>query len=208
MSSAGEGQAAQQSGAAAGDARERVLHVAERLFMERGYAAVTLRDIAKELGIRQPSLYYHAPGGKEELFVAVMERCLARHHGGLSEILEDDSLGLEASLKRAARWFITQPPVNLLRVVRSDMPAIDAGEARRLSMQVYVSLLKPLRGIFERCVKRGEIEACDAELMAGSFVAVMDAICHASQAYGAPRSVEAMADEMIGVLARGLVRGP
>jgi AcrR family transcriptional regulator len=37
------------------EARERVLAAAERLFAERGYAAVTLRDIAAAVGIRHAS---------------------------------------------------------------------------------------------------------------------------------------------------------
>ena len=47
------------------EARERVLDGAAKLFTERGYAAVTLRDIAAEVGIRHTSLYHHVPGGKE-----------------------------------------------------------------------------------------------------------------------------------------------
>jgi AcrR family transcriptional regulator len=50
------------------DSTQRVLDVAEGLFIDRGYHAITLRDIADELGIKQASLYYHFPGGKEELF--------------------------------------------------------------------------------------------------------------------------------------------
>ena len=37
-------------------ARERVLGVAERIFSERGYRAVTLREIADELGMKKASL--------------------------------------------------------------------------------------------------------------------------------------------------------
>jgi AcrR family transcriptional regulator len=60
------------------ESRERVLQQAEHLFSERGYAAVTLRDIAAGLGIRQASLYHHVPGGKEQLYVEVTERNLRR----------------------------------------------------------------------------------------------------------------------------------
>ena len=37
------------------DAKQRVMETAETLFMKRGYNAVTLRDIADALGIRQAS---------------------------------------------------------------------------------------------------------------------------------------------------------
>jgi AcrR family transcriptional regulator len=39
--------------------RERILEVSARLFAERGYASTSIRDIAAELEISNPSLYYH-----------------------------------------------------------------------------------------------------------------------------------------------------
>ena len=56
------------------DSAQRVLDVAEALFMDRGYNAITLRDIADELGIKQASLYSHFPGGTEQLFMSMSER--------------------------------------------------------------------------------------------------------------------------------------
>ena len=65
------------------DSTQRVLDVAEVLFMDRGYNAITLRDIADELGIKQASLYYHFPAGKEQLFMAMAERLFERHQRGI-----------------------------------------------------------------------------------------------------------------------------
>ncbi|MBZ0309485.1 MAG: TetR/AcrR family transcriptional regulator, partial [Anaerolineae bacterium] len=53
--------------------------MAEHLFAERGYTAVTLRDIAEAVGLRHASLYHHVPGGKEALFIEVTERTMKRH---------------------------------------------------------------------------------------------------------------------------------
>lgn len=39
--------------------RQRILEVSARLFAERGYADTSVRDIAAELNIANPSLYYH-----------------------------------------------------------------------------------------------------------------------------------------------------
>ena len=47
-------------GARAGDAtRERILDVAERLFVQQGYDKTSLREIAAEMGFSKAALYYH-----------------------------------------------------------------------------------------------------------------------------------------------------
>lgn len=45
--------------AAAQTTKEKVKKTAQKLFRERGYAAVGMRELAKEVGIQAPSLYNH-----------------------------------------------------------------------------------------------------------------------------------------------------
>lgn len=47
--------------------RERVLQVARRLFGERGYAAVTIREVAAEAGV-SPAMVMKVAGSKEQLY--------------------------------------------------------------------------------------------------------------------------------------------
>lgn len=44
------------------DARDQILDAAGRLFVTRGFAATSTREIAEACGIRQASLYYHFDG--------------------------------------------------------------------------------------------------------------------------------------------------
>jgi TetR/AcrR family transcriptional regulator len=55
------------------DTRDRVLQVAQALFAERGYRGTSLRDIAKRIGIKAPSLLHHFPS-KQQLYLAVLDR--------------------------------------------------------------------------------------------------------------------------------------
>ena len=52
---------------------ERILDEAERLFSERGFGDTSLRDVAREVGIRAPSLYNHFES-KDALYSAVLAR--------------------------------------------------------------------------------------------------------------------------------------
>jgi AcrR family transcriptional regulator len=52
---------------------EQTLQVAHALFAERGYAAVTMDEIAAAVGVTKPLLYNYF-GNKEQLYIACMER--------------------------------------------------------------------------------------------------------------------------------------
>lgn len=52
--------------------REVLLEAAARRFVEDGYAAASMRDIAADAGMQPGSIYYHFPS-KEELLIAVHE---------------------------------------------------------------------------------------------------------------------------------------
>ena len=55
------------------DTRDRVSQVAQALFAERGYRGASLRDIAKKIGIKAPSLLHHFPS-KQQLYLAVLDK--------------------------------------------------------------------------------------------------------------------------------------
>jgi AcrR family transcriptional regulator len=56
--------------------RQQILEAAARLFVEHGYAGTSVRDIAAELGIANPSLYYHFRS-KREILVELLSEPLA-----------------------------------------------------------------------------------------------------------------------------------
>lgn len=58
-----------------GEVRAAILEAARGLYTQGGYAGVTMRAIATQLGIRAPSLYHHFVS-KEEIFLALQERTL------------------------------------------------------------------------------------------------------------------------------------
>ena len=53
--------AASRSSAPTRSTRERILFVAAELFAQQGFHGTTTREIAAEVGVRQPSLFHHFP---------------------------------------------------------------------------------------------------------------------------------------------------
>src|ERR1700742_4634016 len=53
------------------DSKDRMIAAARRLFRERGYFGTALSDVVAESSAPRGSLYFHFPGGKEELATEV-----------------------------------------------------------------------------------------------------------------------------------------
>jgi AcrR family transcriptional regulator len=180
--------------------RERVLDAAEKLFTERGFAAVKLRDIAQAVGLNHASLYHHAPGGKEELYIEVMRRGLQRHQAGLQGAIAGAGDDWQAQLRAAARWLISQPPMDITRMRTSDMPALSKQHARRLNDDVYALLLAPIQQVF---LRGAGADFSRSMLFTGMFLFMLESV-HSAPA-GTVMTPQQMADEMLNVMIKGLV---
>lgn len=186
------------------EARERVLNVAEKLFMERGYAGVTLKDIADSLKMRQASLYYHVPGGKEALFVEVAERGLHRHRHGLEDTMQKAGPDIREKLRAAARWMLVEPMPDLGRMQHSDMLAIEPEHAEHLMHVAYQSLMLPIDAVLRRAHQEGQIITREPTMIAGAFLAIMNSVRSLPVEFLQQRSKDGMSDTLIDVLLNGL----
>lgn len=74
-------------------ARDQILDASARLFTRQGYAATSTRDIAEAVGIRQASIYYHYPCGKEEILGELLQRSV---RPTLDKIEKVEALAAEA----------------------------------------------------------------------------------------------------------------
>ncbi|MEZ4767235.1 MAG: TetR/AcrR family transcriptional regulator [Caldilineales bacterium] len=186
------------------ESRERLLDTAQHLFHQRGFKAVTMQQIARELGVKQASLYYHVPDGKEQLFVEVTTRSFEQHRQGLQAAIDSVGPGFAEQLAAAARWFASQPPISLMGMVYADMPALSDRNTQRLEGVAYRCLFEPIATMFREASMRGEICPMHPDLLAGSFLALMDGITYASSNQQASPPRAAMGEAIVSLLLDGL----
>src|SRR5215217_5871755 len=94
-----------------GEGRERVLREAHALFGERGFAEVSMQQIADAAGMTKAALYYHFRN-KEDLFAQVVRRDIDRFIGGVTAEL-DGVDSFQEQLERLAKF--------AFRATRSDL---------------------------------------------------------------------------------------
>jgi TetR/AcrR family transcriptional regulator, cholesterol catabolism regulator len=184
------------------EARERVMRAAETLFAERGYTAVTVKDIAASAGIHHASLYHHAPKGKEQLYVEVTARLLNRHAEGMRSAIAAGG-DLRGQFRAIAAWLISQPPMDLVRMVHSDAPALSPGTAEQLYDMAFESLLMPIFECLYQAGARGEVADHDTGNIGGALFSALEGL-HTLPAQYRVRPLQQMADEIIEMFLRGL----
>jgi AcrR family transcriptional regulator len=81
--------------------RDKILDAASALFMERGYQASSVRQIAEAVGCTEAALYYHFKGGKRELLQAVIGMAEVDLRSSV-ELLED-AVSLRDLIERYGR---------------------------------------------------------------------------------------------------------
>jgi AcrR family transcriptional regulator len=129
-------------GSAADDTRQRILDVAQRLIVQRGYHATSIRDIADELGMTKASLYYHF-SSKDDLLFALTTPFVEAMEEYVAEVRAAGKLTAPL-LKRLVDRFDEQAP--LMRAMMGDPAVVRSTMLRHKLPQRFSSLLAALGG--------------------------------------------------------------
>ncbi|WP_461834043.1 TetR/AcrR family transcriptional regulator [Desulfothermus sp.] len=70
--------------------RRELFEIATRLFMEKGYRATTMQDIAKEMGIQKPSLYHYI-SSKDDILKEIVDITMKRLIHSIEEIANSNT---------------------------------------------------------------------------------------------------------------------
>ncbi len=186
------------------ETRARILDAAEHLFHTRGYDAVKLREIAAAVGIHHASLYYYVPKGKEQLYIEVMERSIARHEQGLKQSIAGAQSDIRAQMRAAAQWLALQPPMDIARMAESDMRALEAAEAMRLMQSAYDALRMPLVTALAVAQEAGTIQERDLDTAAMALVSLVQSV-HGIPGLKSERARVRLAEKLVDMLLDGLL---
>jgi AcrR family transcriptional regulator len=146
--------------------RERILQEARRLFLERGFLDVSMREIAEAAGLRKATVYHHFRD-KEELFIAITLEEMAAVRARMEESIAGLT-GLPERLEQLAFVQFSQLRGHWMRLARDFREHIP--ESRHDEIHAELDQLFTLyQRIFEEAATTGEIEDLDPKFAACSF---------------------------------------
>ena len=156
--------------------RQRIVATARALFVERGYASVSMQQIADATGLRKASLYHHFKS-KEALFADVMAAEMDRVLINFAEVRDVDG-PIDEQLERIAQ-------VNYRQFAQPELYQLAKDFFQHVPESEHEEVHKRLRemedffaGLFAQAIERGELEPIDPHHAATMFFHMMMALAN------------------------------
>jgi AcrR family transcriptional regulator len=186
------------------ETRELVLRQARLLFMRRGYADVSVGEVAEAVGVTKPTLYYHF-GGKEGLYAAVLVH-LMREVGGYIHAVVDQECPLRERLRRIAFGYFVHANGTMEPMLRDVGQLIGADQATVVWAAYEGEFLQPLLALMAEGQRRDELRPVEARGLVRAFLGLLDAFT-APGGKGArtPAEHERAAEQVVSLFLDGAV---
>lgn len=161
------------SAAESTEGRERILQRAEELFLRGGYAAVSIRDIARACGLSNAAIYHHF-AGKEALFLAILDRISYRYQKILQEAAQGDTW-LERLTNMSIR--IGEAVVEERMTVRAMMVSLgqftSPEKVAEMVAKIRQQLVLPFADTLEEGIAAGDVRPMDTALAGWALIGLI-----------------------------------
>jgi AcrR family transcriptional regulator len=154
------------------ETRKKLLEATLRLISEKGYLGATTREIAKEAGVTEITLFRHF-GSKERLFEEVLQRFTFLPL--LKEIIPKvmDRSAEDALTEIGLKFFETlKERKGMVKIMLSEMN-VYPGKIRKVYEKFIEELVRTLSGYFDGLVKKGTIRKVDTYLASRAFLGMV-----------------------------------
>ena len=178
------------------DSRAAILAAARRLFVEKGYRGISMREIAEAVGMTKAALYYHFRD-KEQLFVAILQAVLS----DLSAVIAESRAGsatCQAQIEDLVQRIMLLPPEERasLRLASQELGNLDDA-TRKAFVQIYhEQFIGRITAIFEAGMTSGEFKPLDPNVATWSLLGMMYPYFHVSPVTGTAPSETLVAQLM------------
>lgn len=181
--------------------RLEVLRAAARTFSRLGYQIATLDDVAEELGVTKPAIYYYAKS-KDELLFACGKKALSELQEALEKSEEPGSTGLER-LTRFFRLYAVIICTDFGRCLIVTEPRDLVTRSRKENMAGRRALNLSVREIIREGVQDGSVRPSDDRALAISMFDAFNGLARWFDPKG-PMSLQEVAEEYLLIFTRGI----
>lgn len=153
--------------------KERILNEATRLFAERGYDAISMREIAEALHVSKAALYYHYEN-KEALMLAILMGYLEE----IDQIIDRECpphLDTHSRIANLVNSIFRQPPEQraVIRLASQEMPLLNRQTRQVFGDLYHKKFIGKIEAILAAGIERGELRSLDVKAAAWILLGMM-----------------------------------
>jgi TetR/AcrR family transcriptional regulator, cholesterol catabolism regulator len=154
------------------DRKTEIVTIAARLFREKGYSAVTMRDLAQAMDIKAASLYNHIKS-KQEILSLMILSIAEEYTGTIRQISTSDDSSVE-KLEQVIQLHIdiTAKNADALASLNNDWMHLPQDNLGRF-LQMREEYEAIFRSIVRQGISEGEIAAHDPEVLIFSMLSTL-----------------------------------
>lgn len=154
--------------------REKILLESTRLFVERGYDGVSIREIAEACNITKAALYYHFLD-KEQLLIEILEAGLAVFQQLIRHAVQNSNTARDRIKDFVFSLFTQLPPENraVIRLATQEMGKLQPELRSRFAQHYREKFLQPLMDIFIEGQKSGELRPLSPDVVVWALLGML-----------------------------------
>lgn len=151
--------------------KQEIINVASKLFKEKGYSAVTMRDIAKSMGIKAASLYNHI-NSKQEILTYIIISLAEEFTQGMSSIKLSNKNSIE-KLKQIVSLHINITINNTNGMASLNNDWMHLKDQKDYYLTLRVNYENSFRNIINKGIKKKEIINLNPDIMLFSILSTL-----------------------------------
>jgi len=183
--------------------KEEIIFVASRLFNDKGYKAVSMRDIAKAMDIKAASLYNHI-NGKQEILSEIILKVAEEFTVGMKKVVSKNSAAIDKIEKVIEMHIdITVNHSEALAALNNDWMHLESEDLKAF-VKMREDYEENLRSIIKQGIEAGEIKPYHPEVILFSILSTLRTLYLWYQKRG-KLDVNILKKDMVSVLIKGII---
>lgn len=138
----------------------QILTAAKELFLAKGYKGVSMKEIADAVQVTSAALYYHFPGGKEDLFAKMIQTLFVEEGAARVDQVLASARNLRERLELLTAFLPTLPiDERFTMLLRDAREYIKDRESQEIILSLRDRLKQQIMGLFQAAQDAREIRA-------------------------------------------------
>lgn len=156
----------------ADDVKDRLMATALKLFVERGYAATTVREIVEGANVSKPALYYHFKN-KEGIYLEIMSGILSQFEKQLISLSDKSGSATDRIVAFLSTLILSaKDSIDAVRLAYSIYFGPPQGAPFIDFDQLFDKVFSIVERLIREGIEKGEIAACDPLLKSWCIISV------------------------------------